>query len=1029
MRALTTADEQLQTKRGGVTRRVRVSVKDGGGTFRDLTTYLGKDFLLAGSWGETVDDNGFEASFEVLRQEGKTNLSPYMTKSRANLALAYPGSYAPLIEVGREILIEWAIAPRHTPTSALSWVKAMRGHIDSHDPTGGRVRFTARGRYGKVLDTFIEEERVYAHADPSDGDATGGCRMYKEGDGYVVGECLIPGEAKRNNNFYKITAITTGIGGAEGTYTFGGLSVVFGGVTVTHKGITTTTTGTALQTVLQQIVDDNAGGITINTPVSPGWLIKWFSQTRTGVWTALRALVDQIGWDLRDVWHPASSDLRFELRDPNRAKATPDRTFGPGDRFELTRLEKRLDGIRNVIKVWYYDSADLDPGGNPRKKFVVRTDAASVTKYGRRFMEVSEAATSQIDTVSEANAFADAMLSDLAEPNAEQECELPFFPFVELTDLYRFTSDEKHYDANTDLAVVGYRHSFRASTNGSSVRTSLTCRGKPSTGYERWLFMDAGRNAETHKVNVDGKFFTDNRIVTGGPGSAKVKAQETFAKHALPMGIDFHMSKTPGFTPSASTLKQSGFSNQYTMADGDSGDTYYGAHQPWQWNSQKKLYGAKSEEFTVVPGYLEPKHINPERFRGELPPNGSFEGFTREEGQAVPPDNWEMATGTWNTDVGANAFKGIAARDGNMYLGFKSTSVATQVRSKWFPVSENHLFILHALIYRDAGDNDLKISVEWVTAAKGAIQTDDLTVDLGNLTDDAWSRVAKAFLSPLTAAFARVQVKKATAHGDTFGVDGVRLEDTGENWHYAGDTGEPSLTNSWVNFDSSNKPKVGFRRDASGRCWLKGWAKSGTIGAGSPLITLPVAPDRPVRLNAAAHPISRVRAKRTTAQTISTATETRIQFATEDWDALGEHDTSSTVGRFTALYGGYYKISCGVLFTSAAWAASNVVELYIKKNGTREFVSRIACQANFTNYFGTHVEGTVKLAAGDNVTIECYHDRGANTDLHSDGTYNFVTIDRLNEVAIVEIGTDGSVTVLSGDNTLVVLDGLSFAEN
>lgn len=820
MRTISTAYEQLLTKRGGTMRRVRVSVKDSGGTFRDLTTYLGKDFVLAGSWGEGVDDNGFTGDCEVFRQDGRTNLSPYMTKSRANLGLAYPGTFSPLIDVGREVLVEWAIAPKGTPTSSLTWVIGMRGKVADHDPTSGRVRFTVVGRFVDLLNAFIEEERVYAHADPADGDATKGLRLYKEGDTYAVNELLMPGESKRNGHFYKVTAITTGIAGAEGTYSTTGGAVVMGGVTVTDVGVTTITTGTALEVLLQQLANDNLSGApTITCPVSPGWLLKWWLQARTAAWTAMRTLVDQIGWELRDVWHSGSSDFRFELRSVDRAKVAPDRTFGPGDRYRLRKLAKNWDGIRNRIRVWFYDSADTDLGGQPKRKSVIREDAASKTKYGTRFMEVSEAydektgTGSNIDTTAEANAFADAMLSDLKEPNAEQECDVPFFPFVELGDLYRFTDDGKHYDVNVDLAVVAYRHSFTIGGGKSPrFRTTLTCRGQPASGYEKWLERDAGRNAEIHRINLHSKFFTNMNTFIGGPGGAKAKAAESLSKHALAQGYDFHLSKTSGFAPSTSTLKQSGYNNQLTIGDGDPGETYYGVTYPWHFNDQKKSYGAKSEEFTVVPGYLEPKHVNPEKFRGELPPNGSFEGFTREEGVTVPPDNWEMgAAGVWVTDVDVGPAKGGAdAKDGARYLRFKNTSVATDVRSKWFPISGGNIHELRAWIYRDSGDNEVDLQIEWVTYDKTAISTSTLVVDLGDLTLDVWSLIRTMITAPATAAFARVHVKKSTAHSSEFHVDGVRVEDVGGDWF--------SLTpeNSWQAIGGSWPPSPVARRYPNG---------------------------------------------------------------------------------------------------------------------------------------------------------------------------------------------------------------------
>jgi len=381
------------------------------------------------------------------------------------------------------------------------------------------------------------------------------------------------------------------------------------------------------------------------------------------------------------------------------------------------------------------------------------------------------------------------------------------------------------------------------------VRTSVLCRGKPSTGYERWLVLDAGRNTETHKTNVDGKFFTNVTTLTAGPGSAKAKVAETFAKHALPMGIDFHFSKTPNFALSGSTLKQSGYGNQYTMADGDSGDTYYGATVPWQWNAQRKLYGAKSEEFTVSPGYLLPKHIHPERFRIELPPNGSFEGFDREEGSGVPPDNWEMgAAGVWNTDAAMGPAKGGAdPKDGARYLRFLNTNLATAVRSKWFPVRGLNVYDLSFWIHRTSIANTVAVDLEWVKFDKSAISTDSFTMVGSSLVDSAWNFRNKAWTSPATAAFCRVVARKTTANTDQFHLDGVRLEDLGAPWRYIGDAGEPTFQNSWVNFDAANQRKAGFRVGL-GYAELCGLIKNGTTG-GAVIFTLPAVawPPKPVR--------------------------------------------------------------------------------------------------------------------------------------------------------------------------------------
>lgn len=848
MRAISTAFEQLITARGGVTRRTRVSVKDSGGTFRDLTTYLGPNFVCAVSWHEETDGNGFDCDVECfLRYEG-INLSPFMQGSPANLGLAYPGAYAALIDLGREVLVEWAIAPSGLPDSLLTWVEGMRGEVDDMSPAP-RMRFKARGRFGRIIDAFIEEERIYNLANT--GAPTQGCMSWSPSRaGQAVGLHMLPSESRRNGHWYKVDSITTGISAAtEPTWPTGaGVTVVDGGVTYRESGTTSTSAGTALETVIQRLFNDNGmGAFTLNTPVSPGWNIRQYQQQRQPTWSAARALVDQIGWDLRDKWDGGSSTFKITLSTPDRAKVVPDRTFGPGDRYPIRRVQKKLDGIRNAIRVIFLDSQDLDSKGNPKRKVVERTDATSIAKYGRKFMEVSEDKTSNIDSVGEAQTFADAILADLKEPNAEFEADLPFFPFCELGDLYRFSADGVHYDTDFDLAVVGYRHAFTTGHNPQA-RTTLTLRGKPSGGWARWLATDAGRDGgqagPTHQLqlnNGDSFALQKNPV----PGGHRIWVTENLNKQGLGLGHEIHVSATPSFTPSQNTLVHAGELNGITMGHLYAGGTYYTQDIPFDRNATKIVQGYPSIEDNFVAGYVEPHHMNPEKFRGELPPNGSFEGNFR---AASPPDRWEMKTGVWNTDAGLGPIKGgVDARDGAKYLRFINTNLKTAVQGgEYFPVNGGNVHQISAWIYRNGGSNSVELQLEWVTSTKAAISTSTLTVALSTLTDSAWNLIRTVFIAPATAAFARVNVQKSAVSTDQFHVDGVKVVDCGEAWHEIGASGEPAFQNSWVNYNTGTHAKAAFRCDAIGKWHMKGLIKSGTL----PLVfTLPAAAIPPLNLN------------------------------------------------------------------------------------------------------------------------------------------------------------------------------------
>ena len=858
MRAISEAYEALLFGQG--TKRVRVQVKDSGGTFRDLSTFAGPDMVVNASWTENVDSNGHDCSISLRRAVEKLSLSPFMQNSPLNRGFAFPGSYAPLVDLAREVKVEWSIAATE---AAPAFVIGFHGYIDSFNPASGsgELSITARGQYALPLDTFIERERIYAHASPADPDATKGCRPYVNGDTWVVGELALPSDSKRNAHFYAVDSITTGIGGTEGTWPTGaGSTVTFGGVTFREKGATTTVTGTAVETVMQQLLNDNMSSApTLTTPVSPSWLIRVYQQQRTGAFAAIRALADQIGWDLRYKWHAGSSDYRLELNDVPRGKTTPDRTFTPSQRFKLNRLEAKLEGIRNVIRVIFLDSQDLDAGGFPKRKVVEVSDATSITKYGRRFMEVSEGKTSNIDTTAEATTLANAILADLKDPTAEMEVEMPFFPFVELHDLYRFTADGIHSDVDQDLAVVAYQHNM----NSAEATTTLTCRGKPSGGYTRWLKTEAGRGGEeVHTLIANISLATTLVVDTATVGGAKMKAQQTFAKTALAAGFEFHISKTPSFTPSSSTLVHKGLDDQFTYTTGNGGETQYGQVVPWYFNAGKMVRGQPSAEVSFVNGRAGAGHIQDGIALRNFPLNGGFE--TRFDTSGMP-DHWKVKFGTYGSDV-------VVKEDGNGIGGRRYLSIepigGVIVESARFPIHHegsgtnrySGIYRLTGWVKNDAGNSGLyylELYLEAYDYAGVFVQSLTAVSTLNNTKTGQWQRVESIFTLDADATIRELTCGVAMSgdEGDKTAIDDISVEYLGTRWYEIGDTTKytdnyesiPGFLNSWVNYDATNQPKAAFRKNQYGRVYLKGLVKSGTVTAA--MFTLPVGyrPPRPMR--------------------------------------------------------------------------------------------------------------------------------------------------------------------------------------
>jgi hypothetical protein len=126
--------------------------------------------------------------------------------------------------------------------------------------------------------------------------------------------------------------------------------------------------------------------------------------------------------------------------------------------------------------------------------------------------------------------------------------------------------------------------------------------------------------------------------------------------------------------------------------------------------------------------------------------------------------------------------------------------------------------------------------------------------------------------------------------------------------------------------------------------------------------------------------VTHVLATRITAQTIPTATDEILKFATEVQDTLGEHNT--TTGVVTVAESGYYDVAATAMFSAAAWTAGQYAYLAIVANGT--YYRSDLWQAPATATLIASCEATllgVYLAAGQTVHVAAHHNRGSNTDI------------------------------------------------
>jgi len=235
----------------------------------------------------------------------------------------------------------------------------------------------------------------------------------------------------------------------------------------------------SLEAGIQGLLNAVFAGVTVVTPVSPSFTITSDKAPRydaVSAFASARQMAAQVGWDLRFRW---TGDTTNELRlfQPDRAKTTPDLTIGPGEYLSVRSWAAALEDVRNVVTIQYRSGAGV------LQPTVARSNAASITAYGRRAMRLGGETTDLIRTQAQAEALADAVLADLALPTATHQIETLYLWPVEVGDLWRFSPNAVHYDGNQDYAVVAIEHELSRDRH----RTRVTARGRPAARYYGWL--------------------------------------------------------------------------------------------------------------------------------------------------------------------------------------------------------------------------------------------------------------------------------------------------------------------------------------------------------------------------------------------------------------------------------------------------------------------------------------------------------------------------------------------------------------
>jgi hypothetical protein len=703
------------------------------------------DFLQEVSWDEGVETPVAQATVRLVREANGWSLSPLVTTSPLNLVA---GSYLPLLAEGREFKVEACVVPLGMAPREADWLLAFHGRIDSVE-FADVCTFEGRDLGGGLLqDTYLEVERQYG--------SDAGVDVEQVMAQLLSDNLLWPGYERwlATHTFgdgagYPVLP-TPGHG--TGYWWYGSFPTG-----TEHTG----TTEPAWPLAPSAVVD---GGTTwypgapylLETPTSPTWRLGRFVQRGESLMDALSTLATQLGWEVRWKWSEDAGEYRLTFWSPDRSATTPVVTLGPNKYQQLGEVRTTLEDVRNVVEVVYSDSADLDAAGQPKRKTVAVSDSASIATVRRRFMRMAEAATSNIDTSSEATTLANAALADLKDTTLGIQVEVDYRPDLELGDIVAVEGNGVHFTATQQGAVRAIAHSFTAAT----ATTKLTLLGRPSTSVRRWLSM------EQRPTTAPASPFTGPAAPTGlssvaTVGGFKVSFSPPTAG-AKATAYELHVSTSSGFTPDDSTRRVVGALTEMVVTDLEPGTTYYARVVS---RDVKGSRGPASSEEMLTARFVEPRTLQPRISWGNMPLNGDFEARSD---TSKPPDAW-----TLNLTWGTNAQTTTDTYSGEAAILFPNIASLAIMTAQPFTVREGEVWVFSAFYKQSVGSTvSGTLVLTYLDASFGTISA--ASVSLGSAaTANTWTRAVQRVTIPSGARFGEIAFTKSNTYSGALTVDSV----------------------------------------------------------------------------------------------------------------------------------------------------------------------------------------------------------------------------------------------------------------
>ncbi|NTX57538.1 fibronectin type III domain-containing protein [Myxococcus sp. CA039A] len=572
--------------------------------------------------------------------------------------------------------------------------------------------------------------------------------------------------------------------------------------------------GVPVQTIIQAICNDNGmASFGLHVPVDPLSQRGKYAQKVEPVLEAVRTLAQRIGWDCRMKWRAATGAYALTLYAPDRLQTAEEWAYGPDEYADLTSVTRQLVDMRTDVEVVYSDRADLDASGVPKRKKVTASNPTARAQVGRRWMQLAEGDSSNINTEAEAQRLADAAVADLSVSPLTVSLTVDPHPGMELGDLVRVEPDGVRLDTAQRLAVQELEH--ECATDGTA-RMKLVLRGQPSTSVREWLERDARPG------------IAPSAPFTGPAAPQQLKTTPivngfTVAWTPAPSGpkwdeYELHVSREPDFVPSTDTFQERARATSFQLSNLKPGVTYFCRVVG---RDMKGNVGAPSEAVPVTTAYVTPATLMPGVAFGESPPNPDFEAWSVE---SSPPDAWAMGAGLWagHAQVTQDAFTGQRA--------VRLLASGTRLDSQAMIARPGDRYGVDALAKTTQLGTVLAVQLVWYDGAFTALSTSSTS---RALPAGGWQRLTGFHAAPTGTRYVQVRLFVPLTTGEPWVyVDSVRLERVGglvEPWAGIRTDQLNDLENGWTAWDTSAWP-LGYYKNSDNEVSMRGAVRPGTVG-------------------------------------------------------------------------------------------------------------------------------------------------------------------------------------------------------